>query len=68
MNDRVRLLVLIFTALPVCGFAESPLPPDVLKSLSLRKAPQSSLSVYVENLDTGELLLRWNETVPRNPA
>ncbi len=71
MNDRVKLrplLTLILVALPVCGFADTPLPPEVLKSLSLRKAPESSLSVYVENLDTGEPLLRWNETVPRNPA
>jgi D-alanyl-D-alanine carboxypeptidase/D-alanyl-D-alanine-endopeptidase (penicillin-binding protein 4) len=68
MSFRDRLPALIFAVLPVCGFCEDPLPPGVQESLNLRKAPDSSLSVYVENLDTGEPLLRWNETVPRNPA
>ncbi len=68
MSYRDRLPALIFAVLPVCGFCADLLPPGVRESLNLRKAPDSSLSVYVENLDTGEPLLRWNETVPRNPA
>jgi D-alanyl-D-alanine carboxypeptidase/D-alanyl-D-alanine-endopeptidase (penicillin-binding protein 4) len=56
------------TILPVSGFCENVLPRGVQDSLNLRKAPDDSLSVYVENLDTGEQLLTWNEDVPRNPA
>ena len=65
---RLRLLPLILTILPVVGHCESVLPPGVQESLRLRNAPDKSLSIYVENLDTGEPLLTWNEDVPRNPA
>jgi D-alanyl-D-alanine carboxypeptidase/D-alanyl-D-alanine-endopeptidase (penicillin-binding protein 4) len=54
--------------LPVLGLCENVLPPGVQKSLDLRKAPDNSLSIYIENLDSGEPLLTWNENVPRNPA
>lgn len=63
-----RVLPLITGILPVLGLCDSVLPPEVQKSLNLRKVPDDSLSVYVENLDTGEALLTWNEQVPRNPA
>lgn len=68
MGKRYRFLVLIITALPVLGLCENALPPDVLSSLKLRKAPEDSLSVYVENVDTGEPIVAWNEDTPRNPA
>ena len=54
--------------LPAIALCEGVLPPGVQESLNLRKAPENSLSIYIENLDTGELLLTWNEEVPRNPA
>ena len=63
-----RLLPLIIAILPVLGLCENVLPPEVRNSLNLRKVPDASLSIYVENLDTGETLLTWNEQVPRNPA
>jgi D-alanyl-D-alanine carboxypeptidase/D-alanyl-D-alanine-endopeptidase (penicillin-binding protein 4) len=50
------------------GLCDSVLPPGIQSSLNLRKVPDSSLSIYVENLDTGEPVLSWNEDVPRNPA
>ncbi len=68
MSDRVRLLPLVIVVLPVLGLCDSMLPPGIQSSLNLRKAPDSSLSIYVENLDTGEPVLTWNEDVPRNPA
>ena len=68
MNVQVRLLPLIITILPILGLCESVLPPSVKDSLTLRKAPDNSLSIYIENLDTGEPVLTWNEDVPRNPA
>jgi len=44
------------------------LPPAVQGVLKLRNVPDDSLSVYVEDLDSGEAVARWNETVQRNPA
>jgi D-alanyl-D-alanine carboxypeptidase/D-alanyl-D-alanine-endopeptidase (penicillin-binding protein 4) len=68
MRKRAGLLPLLIAYLPVTGICSSTLPPGVQKSLNLRKAPDSTLSVYIENLDTGEQVLTWNEDVPRNPA
>lgn len=68
MSCRFRLLPLLVIALPVIGLCDSVLPPGVQSSLDLRKAPGTSLSIYIENVDTGETVLTWNENVPRNPA
>ena len=68
MTDRIRLLPLVIVVLPMLGLCDSVLPPGIQSSLNLRKVPDSSLSIYVENLDTGEPVLSWNEDVPRNPA
>lgn len=68
MSRKVGVLSVIVAFLPVAGLSASTLPPGVQKSLTLRKAPDSSLSVYIEDLDTGEQVLTWNEDVPRNPA
>ena len=59
--------VLIFI-LPALGLCENVLPPSVQHSLNLRSVPATSLSIYVENLDTGEFPLTWNEDEHRNPA
>lgn len=68
MCNRVRYLPLLAIILPALAVCESVLPPGVQASLNLRKAPDESLSIYIEDLDTGEPLLTWNEEVPRNPA
>lgn len=68
MSDRARLLPLLVVIFPALALCENVLPPGVQESLKLRKMPDDSLSIYVENLDTGEPLLAWNEDVPRNPA
>ncbi len=68
MSNRLSILPLLVVILPAIALCESVLPPGVQESLTLRKAPPESLSIYVENLDTGEPLLTWNEEVPRNPA
>jgi D-alanyl-D-alanine carboxypeptidase/D-alanyl-D-alanine-endopeptidase (penicillin-binding protein 4) len=44
------------------------LPAGVRGVLSVRDIPDDTLSIFVENLDTGEPLLSWNENRPRNPA
>ncbi len=68
MSNRRTVLPLLVFMLPAIALCESVLPPGVQESLNLRKAPDDSLSIYIENLDTGELLLTWNEEEPRNPA
>lgn len=67
-RTNVLLLLLTIAILPTAAFGADGLPAGVIKSLNLRKMPDSSLSMYVEDLDTGEPLLVWNEDVPRNPA
>ena len=53
---------------PAFDTAEYELPDSVRNVLKVRRLPAQSLSVYVENLDTGETLLAWNAQEPRNPA
>jgi serine-type D-Ala-D-Ala carboxypeptidase/endopeptidase (penicillin-binding protein 4) len=44
------------------------LPESVQDALAYRNLPADSLSLYVENVSTGEPVLLWNENKPRNPA
>ncbi len=48
--------------------AQQALPIPVQSALNYRKIPHHSLSVYVESLDSGDVVLTWNEAEPRNPA
>lgn len=48
--------------------AEEALPATIRNVLKVRHLPASSLSIYVENLDSGETMLAWNDKEPRNPA
>lgn len=52
--------------LPAQGGQDLPLP--VKSALNYRRVPDDTLSIYVESVDTGEVILAWNEAVPRNPA
>ncbi|MEX2122662.1 MAG: D-alanyl-D-alanine carboxypeptidase/D-alanyl-D-alanine-endopeptidase [Woeseia sp.] len=61
-------LFLCALCLPVAALAENTLPPGVRNVLNHRQLPDTSLSLYVENLRTGEPVLAWNEDEPRNPA
>lgn len=54
--------------LPISAFCSTELPAGVRSVLNLRNVPDSSLSVYVENVETGEPLLAWNDKRARNPA
>jgi D-alanyl-D-alanine carboxypeptidase/D-alanyl-D-alanine-endopeptidase (penicillin-binding protein 4) len=54
--------------LPVATLAQSALPPGVRNVLNYRQLAEGSISLYVENLRTGEPVLAWNENEPRNPA
>jgi serine-type D-Ala-D-Ala carboxypeptidase/endopeptidase (penicillin-binding protein 4) len=61
-------LILWVLCFPIAAFAQGDLPPGVKKILDRRQLPEQSLSLYVENLRSGETLLAWNENEPRNPA
>ena len=70
----MRILNSIFAGVFLLGpalwasAAEDILPPPVLKVLAHRSLPADSLSIVVEELDTGYAILEWHESTPRNPA
>jgi len=47
---------------------DTDLPPGVQSALNARNVPHESLSVYVSDVDTGEVVLEWLDDEPRNPA
>jgi D-alanyl-D-alanine carboxypeptidase/D-alanyl-D-alanine-endopeptidase (penicillin-binding protein 4) len=53
--------------LPQAALA-SDLPLPVQSALNHRKLPHDSLSMYVQDLDSGETVLQWQDDVPRNPG
>ena len=55
-------------SLPAAAATTAALPLPVQSALDYRNVPQDALSVYVEEVSTGDVVLAWNETVPRNPA
>ena len=67
MTVRVLIVSLALVASSVWADNEE-LPLSVQSALNVRKVPHDSLSVYVEDLDSGEVMLRWRELEPRNPG
>lgn len=66
MHRRLLLLVL---CLPVWTVADDQnLPGGVRTILQIRQVPDESLSVFVQDLDSGEVVLNWNDGVARNPG
>lgn len=65
-----RLLVVLSAAVVAAGLqaAEPELPPPVRIALDIRQVPYDSLSVFVQDLDSGEVILSWNDQVARNPG
>jgi len=47
---------------------EDDLPLTVRAALEVRKVPDDTLSVYIQDVESGEVLLRWLDDRPRNPA
>ena len=71
MPDRLKttLVLLLFCFMPFASAATNEsLPAGVRSVLNLRQVPQESLSIRVEDLETGELVLDWLPAEPRNPA
>ena len=65
MTGSRYFIALLFIA-PLSVGAELPLP--VQSALNYRNVPDDALSVYVEEVDTGNVVLSWNADEPRNPA
>ena len=73
MPDRARTTITMFlTCLLLFPFVadadDSTLPAGVRSALNVRQAPHDSLSLYVEDVETGEVVLQWRAGEPRNPA
>jgi len=73
MSDRVRasttLFLICLVLLPLFAHADIlPLPAGVRSALNVRDVPHDSLSIHVEDVDTGEVVLQWLAGEPRNPA
>ena len=67
----LKEFTLSFLLLIGAGFvhaAEPVLPDSVRAALNVRQVPDDSLSVIVQDLDSGEIVLSWNENVVRNPG
>ena len=47
---------------------EAKLPASIRSALDVRSVPHSTLSVYVEAVESGERVLSWLPDTPRNPA
>ena len=65
------LLCILLLALCLVGTArseESGLPVNMQSVMNLRQLPYDSLSVYAEDVDSGEVLLQWQASEARNPA
>jgi len=64
---RILALSILFWAVGV-NADESELPLRVQGALNARNVPHETLSVYVADVETGEPILEWNGSEPRNPA
>lgn len=67
-HSAVRLILLCWAFLPIVAMAEAALPLPVQSALNYRSLPPESLSVYVEDIASGEVVIEWNDAVMRNPA
>ncbi len=69
LNDWARAwLALMILALSPAMAAEPELPVGVRAVLELRQVPDESLSVWIQDVESGEVVLDWLATEPRNPA
>jgi len=66
---RVLLLLIILAVAPqVTVASDDTLPIPVQSALNHREVPHDTLSIYVEDLESGEVVARWQDGIPRNPG
>ena len=68
MSTTRNTIAFLCVVLPAAAVAETMLPLPVRNALTFRNVPDSALSIYVEDIGTGDVVLAWNEATPRNPA
>ena len=68
MPRRFFLVASAIVAATAVAAEEPGLPPVVRAALDIRQVPDDTLSVFVQDLDSGEVVLNWNEDVARNPG
>ncbi len=67
--NRIRKIILLCLCVASISYAtDVELPGGVRSVMNLRQLPYETLSIYVEDVDTGEPVLQWLENEPRNPA
>lgn len=65
----IRLLAIIAGLFAATAMAsEMSLPLPVENALNHRQVPHDATSIYIEDLDSGEVIVRWNAAVARNPG
>ncbi len=64
------LLVWVFLAVApqVVVASDDTLPIPVQSALNHRQVPHDTLSIYVEDLESGEVVARWQDGIRRNPG
>lgn len=62
------LAIWILSVASMVQAADTDLPLQIQSALNARNLPHESLSVYVSDVDTGEVVLEWLGDEPRNPA
>ena len=65
--ETFSILLMTTLAMPA-NASENSLPASVNSALTVRQLPEDTLSIFVEDLDNGEVLLDLNSDVARNPA
>ena len=68
MLTRLLIVLFLLVAVPTANGTTDTLPATVRSALDVRNVPHDTLSVYVENLETGEVVLSWLDDRPRNPG
>ena len=71
MIDRCCLALFVVLLVAPSGAvlaAEDFLPAGVRSVLDVRNVPDDTLSIYVEDLESGDAVLEWYPDEPRNPA
>ncbi len=61
------MILLLLFCVPATAVDDT-LPAGVRSALNVRNVPHETLSVHVEDVDTGEVILSWLPDEPRNPA
>jgi len=64
----IGLVAHSMVVMPATAAPEETLPASIESVLKHRQVPDESLSIFVEDLESGEVLLRWRDEVPRNPG